>query len=140
MIYTHTVQRALRFYTQHAALASGEKRFTFQELHERVAGVAVTLANHGFGRGDRLAILLPNEPEYIELIYACSRLGLIAVPLNTRLSPNEIDRVLVDASPQGSIREEDSARALLDAPKGGSRLINGVSAGLRHVQRSRLVN
>jgi long-chain acyl-CoA synthetase len=104
MIYTHTIERALRFYAQHAALASGEKRSTFQELHERVAGLAATLASHGFGRGDRLAILLPNEPEYIELIYACSRLGVIAVPLNTRLSPNEIDRVLVDASPRGLIR------------------------------------
>ena len=68
MIYTHTVQRALRFYTQHAALASGEKRFTFQELHDRVAGLAATLASRGFVRGDRLAIILPNEPEYIELI------------------------------------------------------------------------
>ena len=104
MIYTHTIERALRFYAQHAGLASGEKRSTFQELHERVAGVAATLASHGFGRGDRLAFLLPNEPEYIELIYACSRLGVIAVPLNTRLSPNEIDRVLVDASPRGLIR------------------------------------
>ena len=36
MIYTHTVERALRYYPQHTALASGEKRSTFQELHERV--------------------------------------------------------------------------------------------------------
>ena len=49
-------------------------------------------------------MLLPNEPEYIELIYACSRLGVIAVPLNTRLSPPEIDHVLTDASPRGVIR------------------------------------
>jgi acyl-CoA synthetase (AMP-forming)/AMP-acid ligase II len=104
MIYTHTVGRALRYHPRHVALASGEKRFTFWELHERVARVAASLVGHGFRRGDRLAILLPNEPEYIELIYACSRLGVIAVPLNTRLSPTEIARVLNDASPRGLIR------------------------------------
>ncbi len=104
MIYTHTVGRALRYYPRQAALASDKKRATFGELHERVTRVVASLVSHGFRRGDRLAILLPNEPEYIELIYACSRLGVIAVPLNTRLSPTEIDRVLTDASPRGLIR------------------------------------
>jgi len=104
MIYTHTVERALRYYPQHSALASAEKRSTFRDLHDRVAGLAASLCGHGFKRGDRLAMLLPNQPEYIELIYACSRLGVIAVPLNTRLSPTEIDHVLTDASPRGLIR------------------------------------
>src|SRR5207237_8696602 len=65
---------------------------------------AASLIGHGFARGDRLAILLPNESEYIELIYACSRLGVIAIPLNLRLSPTEIDHVLMDASPRGLVR------------------------------------
>ena len=104
MIYTHTLERALRYYPQRTALASGDKRSTFRELDERARGVAAMLAGRGCGRGDRLAILLPNEPEYIELIYACSRLGVVAVPLNTRLSPTEIDHVLMDASPCGLVR------------------------------------
>jgi long-chain acyl-CoA synthetase len=104
MIYTQTVERALRYYPQHIALRSSEHRTTFQEHHERVARVAASLISHGFERGDRLAILLPNDPQYIELIYACSRLGVIAVPLNSRLSPPEIDHVLADASPRGLIR------------------------------------
>ncbi len=58
----------------------------------------------GFLPGDRLALLLPNGPDYIELVYACSWLGIIAVPINTRLSPVEIDHVLGDASPRGLIR------------------------------------
>ena len=104
MIYTHTIERALRYYPQHTALRSGDRRITFRELHARVADIAAALAGHGFGRGDRLAILLPNETEYMQLIYACSRLGVIAVPLNMRLSPAEIDHVLMDASPRGLVR------------------------------------
>jgi acyl-CoA synthetase (AMP-forming)/AMP-acid ligase II len=66
--------------------------------------MAGALSRHGFGVGDRLAILLPNETEYIELVYACAWLGVIAVPLNARFSAVEVDRVLADASPRGMIR------------------------------------
>jgi len=104
MIYTHSLGRAARYYPERTALASGGTRSTFRELHERVARVAAALSRHGFEAGDRLAFLLPNEPEYIELVYACAWLGVIAVPLNTRLSTIEIDHVLVDASPRGLIR------------------------------------
>jgi long-chain acyl-CoA synthetase len=51
-----------------------------------------------------LAILLPNELDYVELVYACAWLGVIAVPLNTRLSGKEIDGILADAQPHGLIR------------------------------------
>ena len=104
MIHTHSLGRAARYYPERTAFASGGTRSTFRKLHDRVASIAAALSKHGFGVGDRLAILLPNEPEYIELVYACAWLGVIAVPLNTRLSAIEIDRVLADASPRGLIR------------------------------------
>jgi long-chain acyl-CoA synthetase len=104
MIYVHSLGRAARFYPERTALASGGGHCTFRELHDRVGGVVGALVRHGFVAGDRLAILLPNGPEYIELVYACSWLGVIAVPLNTRLAPVEIDRVLADASPRGLVR------------------------------------
>src|SRR5882672_6323150 len=104
MIYTHSLGRAARFYPERMSLASGLKRSTFRSLHDRVASIAAALSRDGFRAGDRLAILLPNEPQYIELVYACAWLGVIAVPLNTRLSAIEIDHVLTDASPRGLIR------------------------------------
>lgn len=104
MIYTHSVARALRYYPDKTAFASGEQRYTFREVHAKVGGIAAALTKHGFKKGDRLALLLPNEPEFIGIVYACAWLGLIVVPLNTRLSPKEIDHVLVDAAPHGLIR------------------------------------
>jgi len=104
MLHTHSLGRGARYFPNRTALASGETHSTFRELHDRVAGVAAALSRHDLGAGDRLAILLPNIPEYIELVYACSWLGVIAVPLNARLSAAEIDHVLVDASPKGLIR------------------------------------
>src|SRR5882762_6044222 len=104
MIYVHSLRRASRYYPQWKALAPDGARLNFTELEHRVAGIAAALRSQGFAVGDRLAFLLPNGPEYIELVYACSRLGVIAVPLNTRLSAVEIDRVLADANPHGLVR------------------------------------
>src|ERR1700729_2698244 len=122
MIYVHSLGRALRFYPGRTALARDGRLLTFRELHTRVEGIAGTLTSHGFGVGDRLALLLPNGPDYIELIYACSLLGVIAVPLNTRLSTREIDGVLEDARPRGIVRH--SSLAVPEAQLGWQQVID----------------
>ena len=104
MIYVHTLDRAARYSPERTALAANGTRSTFLELHERVGRIAAALMKHGFKAGDRLALLLPNEPDYIQFVYACAWLGIIAVPLNTRLSVKEIDGILDDAKPRGLVR------------------------------------
>jgi acyl-CoA synthetase (AMP-forming)/AMP-acid ligase II len=104
MIHAHSLGRAARYYGERTALASGATRPTFRELHDRVAGIAAALGGHGFQAGDRLAMLLPNEHDYLELVYACAWLGVTVVPVNTRLSQMEIDHLIADASPRGLIR------------------------------------
>src|ERR1700752_364451 len=105
MMYVHTMGRAVRNYARQPAFSWDGVRLTFAELHERVAHLAAALSAQGFAKGDRLALLLPNEREYLELVYACAWLGVIAVPLNARYAPAEIDRVLADANPHGLIRD-----------------------------------
>src|ERR1700745_3495913 len=104
MIYVHSLGRAARYFPERTALVSNGTRSTFRELHARVGRIAAALTKHGFKAGDRLALLLPNEPDYIELVYACAWLGVIAGPLNTRLSGKEIGGILPDAQPRGLIR------------------------------------
>src|SRR5260370_8647321 len=104
MIYVHSLGRAARYFPDRTALAANGPRSTCRELHARVGRIAAALTKHGFKAGDRLAILLPNEPDYIQLVYACAWLGVTAVPLNTRLSVKEIDGILGDAKPRGLIR------------------------------------
>jgi long-chain acyl-CoA synthetase len=104
MIYAHSLGRAFRYYTQRTALVIDGAAVSFKSLHERVRNIAAALTANGFVAGDRLALLLPNSPEYIELVYACSWLGVTAVPINARLSPAEIDQVLLDGKPRGLVR------------------------------------
>jgi long-chain acyl-CoA synthetase len=116
MIHTHSLGRAARYHGSATAFVSGAKGLTFEELCARVGGIAAVLTQHGFGMGDRLALLLPNETEYLELIYACAWLGVTAIPLNTRFSAPEIDRVLADATPHGLIRHSSLPTPTLRLP------------------------
>jgi len=116
MIYVHSLGRASRYYSAQPALSLGGVPLTFSALENRVKGIAAALNALGFKAGDRLALLLPNGPEYIELVYACSWLGVIAVPLNTRLSLAEIDRVLADATPHGLVRHSSLPTPTVQTP------------------------
>ncbi len=116
MIYVHSLGRASRFYADRTAIVPDGIRLTFRELHERVKNIAAALVSNGFAAGDRLAILLPNSPEYIELVYACSWLGVTVVPINARLSTAEIDRVLLDAKPRGLVRHSTMPKTTVQLP------------------------
>src|SRR5712671_6467634 len=104
MIYSHSMDQAVQYYPERPALYVEGARLTFRELHNGVMSLAAWLTERGFNAGDRLALLLPNSRQYLEFVYACSRLGVIVVPINTRLSVVEIDHVLADASPRGLVR------------------------------------
>src|SRR6266566_4274698 len=117
MIYEHSMARAVRDHPEQPALSIRDGSLNFRQLHDRVKGLAGALSQRGLRRADRLALLLPNGPEYIQLIYACSWVGAIVVPINTRLSVVEIDHVLADASPHGLVRHSSLA-----APSGRTSL------------------
>ena len=116
MIYLHSLGRAFRYYTRRTALAVDGAAVSFDALHERVRNIAAALTANGFAAGDRLALLSPNFPEYIELVYACSWLGVTAVPINARLSVAEIDHVLLDAKPRGLVRHSSLPKPTVQLP------------------------
>jgi long-chain acyl-CoA synthetase len=116
MIYAHSLGRAFRYYTQRTALVVDGAAVSFKALHERVRNIAAALAAKGFAAGDRLALLSPNSPEYIELVYACGWLGVTAVPINARLSAAEIDRILLDAKPRGLLRHSSLPKPTVQLP------------------------
>ena len=116
MIYIHSLGRGSRYCPERAALVVEGATLSFRQLHDRVRNIAAALAVLGFAAGDRLALLLPNGPEYIELVHACGWLGVTAVPINTRLSAAEIDRVLVDANPRGLVRHSSLPKPAVQLP------------------------
>jgi len=77
------------------ALVSAEERVTYREFAERVEKVAGNLSDiYGIRKGDRVALLIGNRIEFALLVFACARIGAIAVILNTRLKEEELSYML----------------------------------------------
>lgn len=74
-------------------------QFTFGELEVRSNRLARVLHARGIARGDRLAFLLVNRVEIIDLWIACVKLGVIVVPINVLYQQREIAHIVVDADP-----------------------------------------
>jgi fatty-acyl-CoA synthase len=94
------------------ALVDGERRLTYRELNQRVNRLAGSLQALGLAHGDRCAILAYNCLEYVEVIFATAKLGVILVPLNWRLSPPELAFNLSDSGADTLIFDAEFARVV----------------------------
>src|SRR5439155_4061019 len=81
------------------ALIQGAQQWSFRQLLERADRLAAGLAGLGLAKGDRVCILAQNDVGYVDLYGACARQGLIAYPINWRLTAQEVERVLERAAP-----------------------------------------
>src|SRR5438105_8749999 len=91
---------------------------TYAALAERIAAAARALKSQlGIGRGDRVAILSLNHPDYLVLLYACARLGAMLVPLNWRLAVPEQVFILTDASVNALVVDKAFERAVAPLSK-----------------------
>ena len=79
--------------------AQGTRHRTFGALEADAARTAMALRSRGVTRGDRLAVYLPNRYEYLTLFLACTRLGIILVPINILYRERELTHILADARP-----------------------------------------
>lgn len=116
MLFSHTLQHASRYLGSRVALSGEVGSVTFTDLDLRVKAVAAELHERGVRAGDRLALHLLNCNEYIELVFACCRLGVIVVPINIRYTAAEVDAVLDDCKPVGIIRHRSLCAPTLTAP------------------------
>lgn len=88
------LSRSAYVFPNKVAVVHGERRYTYREFEERVNRLASRLLNAGLQKGDRVAFLAPNIPPLLEAHYAVPRAGCVLVPINTRLSREEISYIL----------------------------------------------
>lgn len=72
---------------------------SYSALDQRAEAMAATMAEHGVGRGDRVAVLSMGRPEVFIALFACAKLGAILVPLNWRAPGPELCHILQDCRP-----------------------------------------
>ncbi len=79
------------------ALVVDGKRFNYRQLNQRVNQTAWAIQGLGVKHGDRVAILAYNGNEFVEVVMAAAKLGVILVLLNWRLTPVELTFMLNDS-------------------------------------------
>lgn len=99
------------------AVIQGEYTLSFREFKARVDALADGLAALGIGAGDRIAILAQNAAAYFVLYGACARQGILAYPINWRLTAEEVARVLERASPKMMVADASTLPVVAGWPE-----------------------
>ena len=81
----------------HVAIKLDDAELSYKQLSGATAHVAGLLAEHGFSRGDRVGIMLPNVPYFPVVYYGVLRAGGIVVPMNVLLKKREVAFYLEDS-------------------------------------------
>lgn len=112
------------------ALATKGQVYSYQEWYERIEKLAGALLSSGLKKQDRLVSVLQNTAEAATLHWACQLAGIVIVPLNWRMKPEEIDYCLTDSEARGVVFQDVSQAAVLDAPASASIVNISVAAGV----------
>ena len=95
--YPHTLSSLLEWSSRNRsapAVTDATARLTRDAFQHRVLRVAAGLRKAGVGAGARVALWLPNSTDYLAAIFACARLGALAIHINTRFRAAEVGSLL----------------------------------------------
>ena len=115
---------------QRTAFVCGDTSFTYSDFDRRTNQVASNLLRLGVRKGDRVAILLVNSVEFMEVLLGCAKIGAITIPINVRLAGPEIGYILADSGADVFVFHEPLAAAAVSAlAEPGVRVRHTVRAG-----------
>lgn len=117
MNLAHHLLRAARAEPSAPALLKGLTPVAdYGRLAATVASLAASLQKRlGLGKGDRVALLMKNVPDYVACLYACWHAGLVAVPINAKLHPREVAFILDNSGAAAVFVTEDMASVASEA-------------------------
>jgi long-chain acyl-CoA synthetase len=102
-------------YATRECLVCGETHLTYGYFAKVVDRLAVALTELGLKSGKRMAVMLPNLPQFPIVYYALLKLGVWVVPINVLYKENDIRHVLADSGADGFVAWEGFGRHLLPA-------------------------
>lgn len=102
-----TVAAHARWTPQRLGARDSRRALTFRIWHERATRLANGLLGLGLVPGDRVALLAYNCVEWMEIYAALARAGLVAVPINFRLTPPEIAYIVQHSEARALIVQSD---------------------------------
>jgi long-chain acyl-CoA synthetase len=97
------LEESCREFPEHVALIQEEKRFNYTDLNRAVNSLGNSLREAGLQKGDNIAIMLPNCPEFVISYFAVQKIGAVAVTLNILSTPYELRHLLGNSEAKGII-------------------------------------
>ncbi len=120
------IERSAYVYPKRAAVVHGQRSFTWAQTYERCRRLASALVQRGIGRGDTVAVMLPNVPAMFEAHFGIPMTGAVLNTLNTRLDAEAIAFMLGHGEAKVLITDPEFAptiRAALDLLEGEKPLV-----------------
>lgn len=134
--------------SQRPAVTFNENRYTYQSMREAVERLRGSLSDRGIGKGDRVAVILPNSPHFVLTHLAVLGMGAVSVPINIFHKSREIEQQLEDAEAKAVVAwsnfSDETEKALSHSesvkvriylgdriPEGAENLVDLIAAGNR---------
>ncbi len=121
-------QAATEKFGDQEALVFEGRTFSFRELNTMIEAAAGGMAELGLAKGDVITLYAANSWQWIVSYYAIARLGAVINPVNTMLTPEEIDYVVKDCGAKAIIASPEKVAAT-SAVKDGSDVMEIISFG-----------
>jgi fatty-acyl-CoA synthase len=90
MNLAHFLQQSAKRYPNEIALVWGERTWTWAQIDARVEAMVAALAARGVAKGDRVLVQAKNSNQFLESMFVCFWLGAVWVPMNFRLTAEEV--------------------------------------------------
>jgi len=121
----------VRFHAQRTpeqvAVIYGEERIGYAQLMCRIETTAGWLAAHRIGPGDVVALLMKNSPAFLELTFATSHIGAVSLPINYRLTADEVGYIVENSGARLILCDEELAPTVAGLPR--AMLVNAAAQG-----------
>ena len=128
-------------FPEKVAIKDRGRRFTYPQLNQRTNRLAHSLLGLGLAKGDKVAVLLENCIEIVEIYLATAKTGLIIVPINFRLAGNEIEYIVNNSDAKAMVVHDLFAASvapvkdrLVKIPAGNYIMVGEKSDGYREYE------
>ena len=111
---TDFLEQAVGKYRDHVALTQGERGISYGQLLEQSEKLADVLSAAGVAKGDRVALMLPNCPEYVIGFFGTTRIGAAATQVNPIYVERELEHIFVNSGSETAIVHATTYRKVKD--------------------------
>ncbi|MEQ6378451.1 AMP-binding protein [Bacillaceae bacterium S4-13-56] len=109
------LERNARKYGEKEAFITSGTRLSYREMNDRCNQMARKWQEQGVSRGDRMAVMARNNENFFYAYFSLMKIGAVPMPMNIRLTPNEIASILTNCDADGILFENELQETVSNA-------------------------